>query len=706
MIGRILSIAIRTEQDIVFARQRARAIAALLGFDPQDQTGIATAVSEIARNAYQYAGGGAIDFSVEGRTAPQILQIRVTDRGPGIPNILAILQGRYKSQTGMGLGLQGARRLMEQLHVEPGEDGGTTVTMRKFLPRRAPVVTADSVTALASQLAQQRPADAMDELRQQSQELVRALTDLRARNEELSRLNQELEDTNRGVVALYAELDEKAEQLRKADQIKSKFLSHMGHEFRTPLNSMIALSRILLDRLDGDLTPEQARQVGFIQKAASDLTELVNDLLDIAKVEAGKIVVRPAELEVPKFFGALRGMMRPLVQDSAMALVFDHPGDMPIICTDEAKLSQILRNLISNAIKFTERGEIRVSAWHEGSEVYFSVADTGIGIAPADQERIFHEFGQIESQIQKRVKGTGLGLSLSRKLAELLGGAITVESQLGAGSVFTVRLPVNYGVAAAGVTGTPPDIEAAEPPVLIVTTDEAKPRWTMLLSGSAFRPLFAHSARDAEHLRASTPLQAVIVDLTAGVDGLWDALTSMNRAKTPVPILAATGDDERERAFTLGASDVISRPDSAVQILTALRGVITGPEVPRVLLIDDDDVSRYVVRRHLEGEPVAIIETTNGRDGLEIARRERPDVIVLDLVMPELSGFQVLEQLGRDEATRDIPVLIHTSKSSYSEEQQRLTSRAKTILSKANLEAEDLRSAVRLALGSRHGVST
>jgi CheY-like chemotaxis protein len=224
----------------------------------------------------------------------------------------------------------------------------------------------------------------------------------------------------------------------------------------------------------------------------------------------------------------------------------------------------------------------------------------------------------------------------------------------------------------------------------------------MLLSGSAFRPLFAHSPRDAEHLRASTPLQAVIVDLTAGVDGFWDALANIRRGtKSPAPVLAATVDDDRDRALALGATDVISRPESAVQLLAALRSVITGPEVARVLLIDDDDVSRYVVRKHLEGEPVAVIETTNGRDGLEIAVRERPDVIVLDLVMPEMSGFQVLEELGRDRTTRDIPVVIHTSKTSYSEEQERLTRRARKILSKTSLEAEDLRSAVRLALASR-----
>ncbi len=239
----------------------------------------------------------------------------------------------------------------------------------------------------------------------------------------MTRLNRELEDTNRGVVALYAELDERADHLRRADEVKTRFLSNMTHEFRTPLNSIQALTRLLLDRVDGELTTEQERQVHFIRKAAESLSELVNDLLDLAKVAAGKVVVRPAEFEVSDLFGALRGMLRPLLLGASVNLVFEEPETLPPLRTDEAKVSQILRNFISNAPKFTERGEVRVSARLEpgGASVLFSVADTGIGIAPEDQATLFQEFAQIENPLQRKVKGTGLGLPLSKKLAELLG---------------------------------------------------------------------------------------------------------------------------------------------------------------------------------------------------------------------------------------------------------------------------------------------
>ncbi len=212
------------------------------------------------------------------------------------------------------------------------------------------------------ELAADGPADPIEEIASRTSRSCCKMDELRSRQEDLERLNQELQDTNRGVVALYAELDERADHLRRADELKSKFLSHMSHEFRTPLNSILALSRLLLARTDGELTSEQETQVRFIRKAAENLTELVDDLLDLAKVEAGKTVVVASPFTAGSLFGALRGMLRPMLVGDAVALVFDDPMDVPALDTDEAKVSQILRNFISNAIKFTERGEVRVWA--------------------------------------------------------------------------------------------------------------------------------------------------------------------------------------------------------------------------------------------------------------------------------------------------------------------------------------------------------
>jgi|SRR5882672_8526612 len=271
-----------------------------------------------------------------------------------------------------------------------------------------------------------------------------------AREAEIASLREELDETNKGVVALYAELDDKAAALREATELKSRFLSYMSHEFRTPLTSMSSITGILLSRLDGPLTPEQQKQVEFIRSSARELTEMVNDLLDLAKVEAGRITISPEWFEMVDLFSALRGMFKPIVANSSVSLVFDEPkGDIKLY-TDDKKLSQILRNFISNALKFTPVGEVRVTARILDDDlVEFAVADTGIGIAPEHVPNLFADFIQLDVRLQRRLRGSGLGLSLARKFAELLGGKVAVESELGKGSRFSVVLPMRLGDASA-----------------------------------------------------------------------------------------------------------------------------------------------------------------------------------------------------------------------------------------------------------------
>jgi signal transduction histidine kinase len=260
---------------------------------------------------------------------------------------------------------------------------------------------------------------------------------------ESQELRAELDETNRGVLALYAELDAQAEQLRQATELKSRFLAYMSHEFRTPINSIRSITRLLLDRVDGPLTEEQEKQVSFVQQNATEFAEMVDDLLDLAKVEAGRVEISPAWFEMVDLFSALRGMFKPVLTNPDVNLVFEEPSKLPKLYTDDRKLSQILRNFISNALKFTPRGEVRVAAHLEGDgRVTFSVTDSGIGIAPEFHHTIFQDFSQVNSPLQKRLRGTGLGLSLSKKLAELLGGSVQLVSEPGQGSTFSVTIPV------------------------------------------------------------------------------------------------------------------------------------------------------------------------------------------------------------------------------------------------------------------------
>ena len=538
----IVTVPIENESDVVAVRQRAHRIAELLGFDRQDQTRIATAVSELARNAYGYAGGGRAEFILDPETTPQRFAIRISDKGPGIANLELILDGQYRSPSGMGLGLVGARRLMDTFKIDSKPGKGTTVEVGHRLPQRVAPWPRARLTEIVTSLKKETSSDPLTALREQNRELMQSLEALHRKEEESQQLNQELGDTNRGVVALYAELDGRAEQLRQASELKTRFLSNMSHEFRTPLNSVLALSRLLLDRIDGDLTAEQERQVGYIRRSAESLLELVNDMLDLAKVEAGKAEIKPVRFAVTSLFGALRGALKPLLTSTSVDLLFEASHDLQPLYTDEAKVAQVLRNLISNALKFTEQGEVRVTARlsDDGASVIFSVRDTGIGIAPEHHERIFEEFSQVDTRLQKKVKGTGLGLPLSRSLARLLGGDLTIESVQGQGSVFSLVIPVTLGE---------PDREA-------------------------FAPQGSKS----------------------------------------------------------------------------------------VLLIDDDETFRYVLRQIVGNEShYEFLEADGGEQGLKIAREKRPDVIVLDLQMPAVDGFTVLQQLAADERTKAIPVVVSTS---------------------------------------------
>jgi signal transduction histidine kinase/DNA-binding response OmpR family regulator len=685
----ILTIALAHETDVVLARQRARQIAGLLEFDTQDQTRIATAVSEIARNAFRYARGGKVTFGIEGVTLPQLLTIEVTDRGGGIADLRSVLEGRYRSDTGMGVGIVGTKRLMDRFTIT-SSDAGTIVRFGKFLPRSRGLVRSDALAGVADSLARLRPTTAVDEIQRQNQELLRTLEELSQRQEELVALNRELEDTNRGVVALYAELDERADHLRRADEVKSKFLSNMSHEFRTPVNSILALARMLLDRTDGELAEEQERQVRFIRDAAASLSELVNDLLDLAKAQAGKVVVHPVEFEVDNLFGALRGMLRPLLLNESVSLVFDEVEGVPPLYTDESKVSQILRNFISNALKFTERGEVRVSArmLDGGDAIAFAVRDTGMGIAAEDHERIFQEFTQLDSPVQRRVKGTGLGLPLCRRLAELLGGTVTVESTPGEGSTFTAVVPIHYEPPLPVREWT---VDANRTRVLVV---EDRADMIMLyeryLGDAGYQPIVARTLREARAAVIATSPHAVILDIVLRGEDSWEFLAELKRrpdtAELPVMVVSTVADERK--ALALGADANLVKPVDRSALLDVLRDLTRPRALHRILVVDDEEISRYVLRQHLAGNERQVVEAGSGAEALQRVRADRPDVVCLDLGMPDLDGFEVLRRLKADPDTSAIPVVVVTARELTVGERTILDELAAGVLSKHTVSRE------------------
>jgi signal transduction histidine kinase/CheY-like chemotaxis protein len=446
---------------------------------------------------------------------------------------------------------------------------GTTVVLKKQLPRTSRAVEPADAARIVAALERQGAAEPGDELRRQNQELLGTLDELRRRQIELENLNRELEDTNRGVVALYAELDERADHLRRADELKRRFLSNMSHEFRTPLHSMLALTQLLRDRLDGPLTAGQERQVNYIDRASRELLQLVEDMLDLAKVEAGRIEVHPTEFHITDLFGALRGMLRPLLVNERLSLVIEEPTMTYALFTDEAKTSQILRNLISNALKFTETGEVRVSAElvpaRDGApaRVAFRVADTGIGIATEDLERIFEEFVQVDGPLQRKLRGTGLGLPLSRRLAKLLGGDVLVESRIGHGSRFTLELPLIYTAAPAELSLPEFVNDPSRAPVLVVE-DDAVDRFLVerQLRGTAFQPCFAANLPEARVLLSRFIPAAIVLDVVLqGVESAWNFMAELHaRNLGGIPVIIVSHVEDRAKAATLGAKAYALKP--------------------------------------------------------------------------------------------------------------------------------------------------
>ncbi len=442
----LMRMRLRVEQDIFVARQLGREVARDVGLEQQDQTRLATALSEVSRVVLADGSDADVTFTVRPEGVRMALRVTVQQSSPGDGQLV---RGD----------LAHVGRLVDKMEVESDETG-TVVWMARRLPAGAPPLTPERMDEIRAGLSRHVPSSPIDELHVQNQQLIAALDEVRSQRDELARLNaeleetnrgvmalyhqlsEELEETNRGVVALYAELDDKSVQLAAASEAKSRFLANVSHELRAPVTAIIGLSRLLADDGSDPLTTDQERQVELIRGSASDLLTLVNDLLDLAKAEAGRIEPTLAEVDLRATFGQLRGTLRPLATRPEVEFRIDEPA-VASIHSDEVLITRVLRNLLTNALKFTAEGEVRLTVREVGTDLEFIVSDTGTGISPELHERIFEEFYQVPGSKSLSGKGTGLGLPYARRLATILGGALRVDSTPGEGSTFTLRLPAS-----------------------------------------------------------------------------------------------------------------------------------------------------------------------------------------------------------------------------------------------------------------------
>jgi signal transduction histidine kinase len=535
MTNELASLHVRDLSGAFAARRLGRELAAGLGLERQDQIRVATALSEISRSVITAGHSAVIAFGAD----KNHLVLTVTADGPPSED-----------------GIAAAARLMDTVASD-----GRVVRMAKRRPPSAP----SDLRAVGEQLAAMLPESSLDELRRNNQDLIAALEDITNQKEQLLALNgelqetnrgvmalygelsDELEQTNRGVVALYRELDEKSEQLRAASESKDRFWANVSHELRTPLNSITGLTRLLADPA-GELGSEQLYQVDLIRKASGTLLTLVNDLLDVAKAESGRLVIDPAEVSLPALLATLRGLTRPLAEGKPVNVVISADGAPAEVLTDEAALTAILRNLLSNAIKYTDEGEVRLTVATVAGRVEIRVSDTGAGIPEGQLERVFEEFYQVPGA---RRGGTGLGLPYARRLAGLLDGELTLTSEAGHGTTAVLSLP--HGTPSVGT--------------VVLADDDPGFRQVLksMLSGMADRVIEAEDGAQALAAVSANHVDLVLADL--GMPRV-DGNSLLDRLPPALPAIVITGRDvpAPARASSLLHKDQLTRERLAFAI--------------------------------------------------------------------------------------------------------------------------------------------
>ncbi|MCF8105310.1 MAG: response regulator [Desulfohalobiaceae bacterium] len=699
MPTKILSIQIRFEDDVILSRQRSREIAGLIGFTSQDQTRITTAVSELARNVYQYAGDGKLDFQLDLEASPQMLCMSFEDQGPGIADLEAVLKQGYASKSGLGIGLAGARRLMDHFEIDSRPGQGTRVLMGKALPEgREPWGPAD-IQRLTSGLAAGGPRSAFAEVQQQNQDLLQALDELRAGQEELTRVNTELKEKKQ-------ELEKANQRLEEAGRLKSQFMANMSHELRSPLNSIIGFSGIILEGLAGELNAEQKKQLNMVYGSAQHLLGLINDVLDLSKIEAGKIEIQPAEFDVQSLVDTVQGMFSPLVQDKGLNFFVNVADGVPSgLYNDKNRIKQVLINMLSNAVKFTSSGRIELRVEPAGPAlIRFSVSDTGLGIRPEHLEEVFDEFKQIDGPLKEKPGGTGLGLAICKKMVEMMGGSIGVNSEYGQGSCFFFNIPVQEaGPAARPPAVSPETLDQTRKLILTIDDElEAQEILTTYLQAEGYEVIQAYNGLEALQLARKFKPFAVTLDIVMpGRDG-WDILEELkNDPETEnIPVICISILDNRELGLSLGAVEYLVKPIDKDRLTRELDRLKKMRPIFDILIVDDDARAVELLSRYLEEiNGYRVRKAYGGQEGLDRVSEQAPDLIILDLMMPEVDGFEVIGRLKQEEPTKHIPIIIVSGKKLTQEEVAWLNSKIENIIQKQQSSREDLLRDIKKALG-------
>ena len=505
---------------------------------------------------------------------------------------------------------------------------------------------------------------------------------------------------------LFAEVEEKSRQLEMASQHKSQFLSNMSHELRTPLNAIIGLTEMMYTNPARFGTEKATEPLRRVNRAGNHLLGLINQVLDLSKIEAGKLELSPESVNLASLIDEVIGTARQLAEQNKNRLVVESQENLGSLTVDPMRLRQILLNLLSNACKFTKQGEVMLRARKvvDGRNwIEIAVADTGIGMTAEQQAKLFEEFTQADTSTARQYGGTGLGLAITRKLARMMGGDVTVTSQPGKGSVFTVRLPGSAEPLANKSTdadGNPPSTDC-----VLVIDDDATARELISdhLKAEGFSVVTAVGGLEGLKFAKELRPTAITLDvMMPDLDG-WSVLAALRQDPelAEIPVIMITIVDEHRRGIALGAAGYLTKPIDRERLHRLIRRFRASARPTRVLLIEDDAVQRERMLGWLEPPQWIVREAANGREALNLLQEAKPDVILLDLMMPEMDGFAVVAALQREAGWRDIPVIVITSLDLDAKDRERLNSGVQSVLVKEKFRPEDLVERIRRLVHSK-----